>query len=58
MARLPVSIIVPTASVLTLMVAIGAYIFIGERLTASKLSAIGMIAVGVVWLGLRVDDSR
>ena len=55
MARLPVSIMVATASVLAPLVAIGAYIFIGERLTASKLSAIALIAVGVAWLGLQSE---
>ena len=55
MARLPVSIMVAMASVLGPLVAIGAYIFIGERLTVSKLSAIGLIAVGVAWLALQSE---
>jgi len=55
MARLPVSIMVATASVLAPLVAIGAYIFIGERPTPSKLCAIALIAVGVAWLGLQSE---
>lgn len=52
LTRLPVSFMLPVAAVIAPMTAIGAHFFLGEGLTLNKLAAIGLITMGVVWLGL------
>ncbi len=51
MIRLPLSLMLPMASVISPIVSIGAYFMLGESLTPAKVAAILMIAAGVAWLG-------
>jgi drug/metabolite transporter (DMT)-like permease len=52
LTRLPVSFMLPVAALIAPITTIGAYFFLDEGLTLNKLAAIGVIVVGVVWLGL------
>lgn len=51
MIRLPLSFMLPMAALLAPTGSIGAYYFLGEDLTFSKISAILIIAAGAIWLG-------
>jgi drug/metabolite transporter (DMT)-like permease len=51
MIKLPLSFMLPIASLIAPMTAVGAYFWLGESLPPEKLAAIAWIAVGAVWLG-------
>lgn len=51
MVKLPLSFMLPIASLIAPMTAIGAYFWLGETLSLEKLAAIIWIATGAVWLG-------
>ena len=51
MVKLPISFMLPMASLIAPMAAVGAYFFLGESLSPAKLAAIAFIAVGATWLG-------
>ncbi|MGF7055277.1 drug/metabolite transporter (DMT)-like permease [Bosea sp. OAE752] len=51
MVKLPISFMLPIASLIAPMTAVGAYFLLGESLPLEKLAAIAWIAIGAVWLG-------
>lgn len=51
MIKLPLSFMLPIASLIAPMTAVGAYFWLGESLPPEKLAAIAWIAIGAVWLG-------
>lgn len=51
MIKLPLSFMLPMASLIAPMTAVGAYFLLGESLSPEKLAAIAWIAIGAVWLG-------
>jgi len=51
MTKLPLSLMLPAASIIAPCASIGAYYFFGESLTAAKICAIAVIVIGVSWLG-------
>lgn len=51
MVKLPLSFMLPIASLIAPMTAVGAYFWLGESLPPEKLAAIAWIAIGAVWLG-------
>jgi drug/metabolite transporter (DMT)-like permease len=51
MTRLPIHLMVPMAAVITPAASVGAFLFLGEHLSLEKMMAIGLITIGVVWLG-------
>ncbi|MET3889523.1 drug/metabolite transporter (DMT)-like permease [Bosea sp. OAE506] len=50
MTKLPISLMLPLASLIGPFTAIAAYFILGETLSAEKLAAIGFIVVGASWL--------
>ena len=52
MSRLPLSFMMPLAACTAPIVAVGAALLFGETLSAMHMAAIGLIAVGVAWLGM------
>ena len=50
-ARLPLHFVLPLSALIAPSVSIGAYIFLKEQLSMSKMAAIVMIAAGAAWLG-------
>jgi drug/metabolite transporter (DMT)-like permease len=53
MIRIPVSVMVPLASLVSPIVAVGAHYFLGESLSPSKVAAIGLVAAGGFWLAVQ-----
>lgn len=51
LTKLPLSLMMPVASIIAPCVSIGAWYFLGESLSLAKLGAILTIMVGVAWLG-------
>jgi drug/metabolite transporter (DMT)-like permease len=51
LTKLPLSFMLPAASIIAPCASIGAYYFFGESLTVSKICAIAFIMIGVSWLG-------
>ena len=50
LTRLPLSFMMPIASLVAPITVVCAYVFLKEPLTAGQVAAIAMIAVGVAWL--------
>ncbi|MFO1099233.1 MAG: hypothetical protein U1E81_13425 [Xanthobacteraceae bacterium] len=51
MTKLPIRLMVPMAAIITPAAALGGHFFLGEQLSWEKMLAIGVITVGVAWLG-------
>jgi drug/metabolite transporter (DMT)-like permease len=51
MTKLPIRFMTPMAAVIIPAAALGGYLFLGEQFAWEKTVAIGVITVGVVWLG-------
>jgi drug/metabolite transporter (DMT)-like permease len=51
MLRLPISLMLPLASLVAPIATIGAWLILGEPVTPAKLTAILVIAAGAAWLG-------
>jgi drug/metabolite transporter (DMT)-like permease len=51
MTKLPIRLMVPMAAIITPAAALGGYFFLGEQLSWEKTIAIGVITMGVAWLG-------
>ena len=51
MLRLPISLMLPLAGLIAPIVSIGAWLLLGESLSAAKIAAILLIAGGAAWLG-------
>lgn len=52
MAKLPLHFILPCAAIIAPLASIGAWLWLGEAISLPKMLAIGLIALGVAWLGL------
>jgi drug/metabolite transporter (DMT)-like permease len=53
MIRIPVSVMLPLASLVSPIVAVGAHYFLGESLSPSKVGAIGLVVAGGFWLAVQ-----
>jgi drug/metabolite transporter (DMT)-like permease len=51
MTKLPIQFMVPMAAIVTPAVALGSVLFLGQQLSIEKMMAIGLITIGVAWLG-------
>lgn len=51
MTRLPIHFMLPLAALIAPAASVGAWLFLGEPLTAAKIMAISVIAAGAIWLG-------
>lgn len=51
MTQLPLTLMMPLASLVAPLVAFGAHFFLGEPLNGSQMAAIVLIAAGAAWLG-------
>ena len=51
MTRLPLSLMLPMAGILSPLVTIMAHVFLKEPVSVGQMAAILLIATGVVWLG-------
>jgi len=49
--RLPLSFMMPMAALIAPSVSIAAWALFGDPLSGAKLAAIGLIAIGALWLG-------
>jgi drug/metabolite transporter (DMT)-like permease len=50
MTRLPISFMLPLAALIAPVASVGAWVFLGEPLTVSKVAAISVVAAGSIWL--------
>ncbi len=51
MTRLPLHLMLPMSAIITPATVIGALILFGEQVTTQKWLAIGLIVIGVAWIG-------
>jgi drug/metabolite transporter (DMT)-like permease len=51
LTRLPIHVMLPFAAIITPVVSLGAYLFLGEDISQQKFMAIAVITAGVAWFG-------
>jgi drug/metabolite transporter (DMT)-like permease len=51
LTRLPIHVMLPFAAIITPVVSLGAYLFLGEDISTQKFMAIAVITAGVAWFG-------